>query len=86
LETENNIKKDHNCLLGIWIDFDNSFLITQKGIVDCVGTDARYGYTRYKLPDYFDKRKSVNLRRFEYCPDCGKRIDWEGIKREYKEE
>lgn len=36
----------------------------------------------YTLKDYCDKRKSTNLTRFEFCPYCGKKIDWKKIKEE----
>lgn len=39
----------------------------------------------YRLTDYFDKRKSVNMRRFKYCPDCGKKIDWRELKKKAAE-
>ena len=39
----------------------------------------------YTLKDYADKRKSTNLTRFEYCPHCGKRINWKKIKNEETE-
>lgn len=35
----------------------------------------------YPLADYADRRKSTDLHRFKYCPDCGKKIDWAGIRR-----
>lgn len=35
----------------------------------------------WTLKDYGDKRKSTNLRRFDFCPDCGKKIDWAEIRR-----
>ena len=34
----------------------------------------------YSLPDYCDKRKSTDLTQFNYCPLCGKKIDWKAIK------
>jgi len=37
------------------------------------------------LKDYADRRKSTNLTRFEFCPYCGKKIDWKKIKNEEKE-
>ena len=40
-----------------------------------------YGiYNIYSLSDYCDKRKSTDLTRFNYCPLCGKKIDWKAIK------
>ena len=36
--------------------------------------------TKYELKDYADRRKSTDFKRFEYCPHCGKKIDWKKIK------
>ena len=36
----------------------------------------------WTLLDYADGRKSTNLRKFKYCPECGEKIDWKRIKRE----
>lgn len=37
-------------------------------------------YKTYSLSDYCDKRKSTDLTQFNYCPFCGKKIDWKAIK------
>lgn len=44
----------------------------------------KFQITEYTLKDYCDKRKSTNLTRFEFCPYCGKKIDWKKIKEENK--
>lgn len=33
--------------------------------------------------DYFDRRKGFS-RLFNYCPNCGKKIDWKKIKENFK--
>lgn len=35
----------------------------------------------WTLKDYGDRRKSTNLHRFDFCPECGKKIDWKAIRR-----
>lgn len=35
----------------------------------------------WTLKDYADFRKSTNLTRFRYCPNCGMPIDWKKIGR-----
>lgn len=42
--------------------------------------------TPYTLKDYCDRRRSTDLIRFEFCPYCGKKIDWKKIKEENKDE
>ena len=39
-----------------------------------------YGIKGWNLSDYCDKRKSTDLTRFNFCPLCGKKIDWKEIK------
>ena len=34
----------------------------------------------WTLKDYCDKRRNTDLTRFEYCPYCGKEIEWKKIK------
>lgn len=34
----------------------------------------------YTMSDYCDKRKSTDLERFNFCPLCGEKIDWKGMK------
>ena len=36
----------------------------------------------WTLQDYADGRKSTDLRKFKYCPECGEKIDWKRIKLE----
>ena len=33
------------------------------------------------MRDYADKRKHTDLTRFDYCPVCGKKINWADIRR-----
>ena len=33
----------------------------------------------FTLKQYADRRRSTDLTRFSFCPDCGKRIDWKII-------
>lgn len=47
---------------------------------------AQSDHNRFKrkiwtLKDYADFRKSTNLTRFRYCPNCGMPIDWKKIRR-----
>lgn len=44
--------------------------------------DPLYGrkYNVYSLADYCDGRRSTDLRRFNFCPVCGEKIDWKAMK------
>ena len=39
----------------------------------------------YNLLDYFDRRKSTNLTRFQYCPICGELLNYKELKRKANE-
>lgn len=37
-------------------------------------------WPEWTLRDYADGRKSTNLRRFRFCPECGAKIDWKKLR------
>ena len=37
--------------------------------------------TAYSLREYADFRRSTDLARFKYCPECGDKINWKEIAR-----
>jgi hypothetical protein len=59
------------CEIGIWYDFNEDRLITFKEL------NELYEQTVYTRQDYYDRRKSTNLLRFNFCPICGEKIIWE---------
>ena len=93
---ENKIKNNNcDCFIGMLNDYDNTGLITInelkehiKETEDFVDMVKANGYNdlahrkAYSLSDYCDKRKATDLTRFDYCPKCGEKIDWKGIKNE----
>ena len=80
------------CCIGIKYDYENTELVTLaelKGYIEREKRLSEYSKNsdrwqsmcnKYTLDDYCDKRKSTDLTRFNYCPFCGKRIDWKTIK------
>ena len=81
----------HKCLIGIWNDYDNTKIVTFRQLKYEVESNAAFAEWKNKnlsgtdmevktLNDYLDKRKSTNLQRFDYCPYCGKKIDWKGLR------
>lgn len=40
------------------------------------------GYKVWTLPEYCDRRVITNLSRFNFCPECGAKIDWRKLKHE----
>lgn len=86
---------EHECIIGLLND-DIYRLITLKELKEFIKEVKQYnqflddqGIIRFKakeytIQDYCNKRKSTDLTRFEFCPYCGKKIDWKKIKSEDK--
>lgn len=88
---------NHTCLIGIYHQSDCSELVTLEELQLNILETRQYNYMlqhdpflsgatglykkEYTLRDYADKRKSTNLYRFDFCPSCGKPIDWKAIRR-----
>lgn len=73
-------------IIGFKYDYENSDIITLDELKMHIEAN-RYDYEQfyilkyYTLSDYCDKRKSTDITRFNYCPICGKKVDWKAIKR-----
>ena len=76
LERENNM--EHECVIGILNDYGYSPLVT---ISELLKLQPKSVYT---MKQYCDWRYSTNLTRFVHCPYCGKKIDWETIRKDLK--
>ncbi len=89
----------HNCYIGEWLDYENTELVTYDDSKEKVKNNNEtfeYGLITYgenfvnelmkqlKIKNYFDKRKNTNFNRFNYCPYCGKKIDWKELKERSK--
>ena len=76
----------HECIVGMRNDYENTDVVTLEELKDRIQRDKECRNTyidwqTYELSDYCDKRKNTDLTRFEYCPMCGKKIDWKAIKK-----
>ena len=92
---------DHECIIGLLHYIDYSDLVTmyeleqhiqdnieQNEQLDRIPFLRNYPYLYKKwlsMRDYADKRKKTNLKRFDYCPVCGKKINWTDIRRTYND-
>ena len=84
---------EHECVIGVLPAEDDCHLVTVSLLRVHIGANEEFnkwcdfrGYEGMKhqvftLADYGDKRKSTDLTRFDFCPYCGKRIDWKAIRR-----
>ena len=65
------------CYIGMLLDYentDNADLITREELEE----EIKKGV--YSREDYYNLSLCTNLMRFNYCPNCGKKIDWEAMK------
>lgn len=72
----------HKCVIGMLHSYENTELITLEELKEHIERETAASIKHYNLFDYCDKRKNTDVTRFEYCPFCGKKIDWEEIKKE----
>ena len=89
-------KSDHECVIGLLRRQCRQTLVTLPQLKRYVAEDAyvleqvkRFPdmrYTEITLPrgytsrDYCNRQLKTGLKYFEFCPECGKRIDWRLIK------
>ena len=83
-----NIEK-HECWIGVLHDYDDTRVVDLEELKRNIQEQKEYAEWKkrfgvndkyHTLADYCDKRKSTDLTRFNYCPLCGKKIDWKVIK------
>lgn len=88
---------EHNCIIGLRNDYENTELVTVEDLQEHITKEKtlleqnknnqwlKTVLSKYTLSDYFDRRKSTDLTRFNHCPFCGKKIDWRALKSTCKE-
>lgn len=86
----------HECVIGLYHHYEGSDLVTLADLENEIAERIMFNimidadpqlteceFLRKKewtLADYGDKRKNTNLTRFDFCPECGKAIDWKAIR------
>ena len=75
-------------MIGMRNGCENTYLVTLAELKEYIEEEKRLAErhkdcewlqsicNKYTFDDYCDKRKSTDLTRFNYCPLCGKKIDW----------
>lgn len=58
--------------------------IDKNGLIYWNKIQCGWSMEQLKIKNYFDKRKNTNFNRFNYCPYCGKKIDWKELKERSK--
>ena len=71
------IKSECECCIGMLFDYENTDLITREEFEDLIKSESCSYYTREQ---YCDREFSTDLIKFDFCPKCGKEIDWDAIR------
>lgn len=89
------IEEFAECYIGIINDYENTTTVTLEELKSHIRDELElkhiyendemwkgynHGIKGWTLADYCDKRKSTDLTRFNYCPMCGKEIDWKTMR------
>lgn len=81
----------HECYIGVLFDIDKTVLATLTDVEKINEAKKRFNELAesegrperrviWTPKDYSDKRKSTDLKRFEFCPMCGQKINWKRLK------
>lgn len=83
-----NELKPCECVIGLWWDYDDTDIVTEKELLKSIDSRNRAYKKEFQTPkaDYFDGEKEVNFQQFVFCPFCGKKIDWDAIRRRANDE
>ena len=87
---------NEGCRIGLLHHYDYSELVTIDNLKEHIEDNIEFNKSLdadpilrnakklranvWTLKSYGDWRKRTNLTRFNYCPDCGKAIDWKAIR------
>ena len=87
---------EHQCIIGLLYHQDYSELATLEDLKSHIIENMAFNKSLdddpifrnrkelrakvWTLKSYSDKRRNTDLKQFDYCPTCGKKIDWKKIK------
>lgn len=88
----------HEHIIGLLYHSDYTELVTLTGLeqhvedqkefnrslrADPLLRDQKCLYAKeYTLRQYADGRRGTDLTRFNFCPECGAKIDWKAIRQQ----
>lgn len=82
---------EHECFIGMYNNYEDTDLITYSELKEKSARDEQFAKKHEwfrqdvtPLENFFDKRTNTELTRFDYCPVCGEKIDWNELKRRCK--
>lgn len=68
---------DEFAIIGVFNDYDDTRLISVGDLIEY----TQECNSHFSLKQYFDRRCSTNLSRFNFDPFTGKKINWSELKR-----
>ena len=73
----------HKCVIGLWYDIEGNDIVTFEQFTANVKSELGcYNGVKFEprfMWDYLSTKGKNKLLRFDYCPYCGKKIDWKGL-------
>ena len=79
-------------LIGIRYDYESTDAVTLAELKEHIASEKKLAELKkddewwqsvlnhYTLADYCDRRKTTNLMQFNYCPNCGEKINWKEMR------
>lgn len=87
----------HNHIIGLFYDCEETDIVTLEQLKEKVEEIKetndyirKYNlcervYTYENLEDFLDSRKVTSFKRFNYCPECGEKINYRKIRKDNKQ-
>lgn len=69
----------HECIIGVLWDSDCEQNRSQTVTIEQLKEISNKTFGN-NFADFFNPFKRTTLQRFDYCPKCGKKIDWKGLR------
>ena len=67
------MEKGHECYIGIFYDYEDTALVTVDNYIEVTS------FSDQNIDQLLNNPNS-HFRKFDYCPICGKKLDWDEIK------
>lgn len=83
------MRKKHKCVIGLLSNYNGGEIVTLEELMKHIQERIRFNeYARgeamketvWSLKDYSDEGRSTDFLRFDFCPFCGKKVDWKKIR------
>ena len=69
-------------IIGFYYGYDEENIVSVEMLKQIIRQDRLYVDCEETFSDFADNGIYRCFERFEFCPRCGQRIDWERLKKE----